>query len=62
MLSSNQGGHFLLLLGDVLPLMREAGLRVAAHTAPDDTVMLGVNTRVELAKATTYEARRRDPP
>jgi bifunctional UDP-N-acetylglucosamine pyrophosphorylase/glucosamine-1-phosphate N-acetyltransferase len=43
-----QGEYYL---GDVLPLMRDAGLRVAAHTAPDDTVMLGVNTRVELAQA-----------
>ncbi len=50
-----QGEYYL---GDVLPLMREAGLRVAAHTAPDDTVMLGVNTRVELAQAEA-EARRR---
>ncbi|MGB7587166.1 MAG: bifunctional UDP-N-acetylglucosamine diphosphorylase/glucosamine-1-phosphate N-acetyltransferase GlmU [Solirubrobacterales bacterium] len=50
-----QGEYYL---GDVLPLLRDAGLRVATHTAPDDTVMLGVNTRVELAKAEA-EARRR---
>ena len=45
-------------LGDVLPLMRDAGLRVAVHPAPDTTVMLGVNTRAELAQAEA-EARRR---
>jgi bifunctional UDP-N-acetylglucosamine pyrophosphorylase / glucosamine-1-phosphate N-acetyltransferase len=50
-----QGEYYL---GDVLPLMREAGLRVAVHAAPDDTVMLGVNTRAELAVAEA-EARRR---
>jgi bifunctional UDP-N-acetylglucosamine pyrophosphorylase/glucosamine-1-phosphate N-acetyltransferase len=50
-----QGEYYL---GDVLPRIREAGLRVAAHAAPDDTVMLGVNTRVELALAEA-EARRR---
>lgn len=50
-----QGEYYL---GDVLPLLRAAGLRVAAHAAPDDTVMLGVNTRAELARAEA-EARRR---
>lgn len=50
-----QGEYYL---GDVLPLLREAGLRVAAHAAPDGTVMLGVNTRAELALAEA-EARRR---
>jgi bifunctional UDP-N-acetylglucosamine pyrophosphorylase/glucosamine-1-phosphate N-acetyltransferase len=50
-----QGEYYL---GDVLPLMREAGLRVAAHTTAEDSVMLGVNTRVELAAAEA-EARRR---
>jgi bifunctional UDP-N-acetylglucosamine pyrophosphorylase / glucosamine-1-phosphate N-acetyltransferase len=50
-----QGEYYL---GDVLPLMREAGLRVAVHAAPDTTVMLGVNTRVELAEAEA-EARSR---
>jgi bifunctional UDP-N-acetylglucosamine pyrophosphorylase/glucosamine-1-phosphate N-acetyltransferase len=43
-----QGEYYL---GDVLPLIREAGLRVVAHPAEDDSVMLGVNTRVELARA-----------
>jgi bifunctional UDP-N-acetylglucosamine pyrophosphorylase/glucosamine-1-phosphate N-acetyltransferase len=50
-----QGEYYL---GDVLPLIREAGLRVAVHPAPDETVMLGVNTRAELARAEA-EARRR---
>jgi bifunctional UDP-N-acetylglucosamine pyrophosphorylase/glucosamine-1-phosphate N-acetyltransferase len=50
-----QGEYYL---GDVLPLMRDAGLRIAAHIAQDDAVMLGVNTRVELAQAEA-EARRR---
>jgi bifunctional UDP-N-acetylglucosamine pyrophosphorylase/glucosamine-1-phosphate N-acetyltransferase len=43
-----QGEYYL---GDVLPLIRKAGLRVVAHPAEDDSVMLGVNTRVELARA-----------
>jgi bifunctional UDP-N-acetylglucosamine pyrophosphorylase/glucosamine-1-phosphate N-acetyltransferase len=50
-----QGEYYL---GDVLPLLRQAGLRVVAHAAPDDTVMLGINTRVELAQAES-EGRRR---
>jgi bifunctional UDP-N-acetylglucosamine pyrophosphorylase/glucosamine-1-phosphate N-acetyltransferase len=50
-----QGEYYL---GDVLPLMREAGLRVVAHTARENSAMLGVNTRVELATA-EVEARRR---
>jgi bifunctional UDP-N-acetylglucosamine pyrophosphorylase/glucosamine-1-phosphate N-acetyltransferase len=50
-----QGEYYL---GDVLPLLREAGLRVAVHAAPDSTVMLGVNTRAELALA-EEEVRRR---
>src|SRR6266516_3398343 len=50
-----QGEYYL---GDVLPLMRDAGLRVAVHPAPDSTVMRGINTRAELALAEA-EARRR---
>ncbi len=50
-----QGEYYL---GDVLPLIREADLRVAVHAAPDATVMLGVNTRAELAQAEA-ECRRR---
>jgi bifunctional UDP-N-acetylglucosamine pyrophosphorylase / glucosamine-1-phosphate N-acetyltransferase len=43
-----QGEYYL---GDVLPLMRAEGLRVAAHVATDDAVNLGVNNRVDLARA-----------
>jgi bifunctional UDP-N-acetylglucosamine pyrophosphorylase / glucosamine-1-phosphate N-acetyltransferase len=50
-----QGEYYL---GDVLPLVREAGHRVAAHKDPDPGVNLGVNTRVDLARA-SEEARRR---
>jgi bifunctional UDP-N-acetylglucosamine pyrophosphorylase / glucosamine-1-phosphate N-acetyltransferase len=50
-----QGEYYL---GDVLPLIREAGHRVAVHAAPDTTVMLGVNTRVELAQAEDAGRRR----
>lgn len=47
-----------LYLGDVLAPMREAGLRVAAHAAPDAGVMLGVNTRADLAEAEAEASRR----
>ncbi len=50
-----QGEYYL---PDVLPLIREAGLRVAVHPASDPAVTMGVNTRVELAEAEA-EARRR---
>ena len=50
-----QGEYYL---GDVLPLIREAGLPIAAYRAPDPGVNLGVNDRVDLARA-TEEARRR---
>jgi bifunctional UDP-N-acetylglucosamine pyrophosphorylase / glucosamine-1-phosphate N-acetyltransferase len=50
-----QGEYYL---GDVLPLVREAGHLVAAHKDPDPGVNLGVNTRVDLARA-SEEARRR---
>jgi bifunctional UDP-N-acetylglucosamine pyrophosphorylase / glucosamine-1-phosphate N-acetyltransferase len=50
-----QGEYYL---GDVLPLIREAGRRVAVHPAGDFAVTMGVNNRVELAEAET-EARRR---
>jgi bifunctional UDP-N-acetylglucosamine pyrophosphorylase/glucosamine-1-phosphate N-acetyltransferase len=43
-------------IGDVLPFLREQGLRVIAHTASDERVNLGVNTRVDLATVTA-EAR-----
>jgi bifunctional UDP-N-acetylglucosamine pyrophosphorylase / glucosamine-1-phosphate N-acetyltransferase len=50
-----QGEYYL---GDVLPLLRESGLRVAAYQAPDPGVNLGVNDRADLARAAD-EARRR---
>jgi bifunctional UDP-N-acetylglucosamine pyrophosphorylase / glucosamine-1-phosphate N-acetyltransferase len=50
-----QGEYYL---GDVLPLIREAGGRVIAHATGDAAVNLGVNTRVDLA-AVSAEARRR---
>jgi bifunctional UDP-N-acetylglucosamine pyrophosphorylase/glucosamine-1-phosphate N-acetyltransferase len=52
---NSQGEYFI---GDVLPLLRDAGLRVAAHRAADPAVNLGVNNRAELALVTA-EARRR---
>jgi bifunctional UDP-N-acetylglucosamine pyrophosphorylase/glucosamine-1-phosphate N-acetyltransferase len=50
-----QGEYYL---GDVLPLLRESGLRIAAYPAPDPGVNLGVNDRADLARAND-EARRR---
>jgi bifunctional UDP-N-acetylglucosamine pyrophosphorylase/glucosamine-1-phosphate N-acetyltransferase len=38
-------------LGDVLPLLRAEGQKVAAHLAEDDAVTLGVNNRADLAVA-----------
>jgi bifunctional UDP-N-acetylglucosamine pyrophosphorylase / glucosamine-1-phosphate N-acetyltransferase len=52
---NSQGEYYL---GDVLPLIREAGLAVAAFRSPDPGVNLGVNDRLDLARATD-EARRR---
>jgi len=43
-----QGEYYL---GDVLPLMREAGQALAAHLVADAGVNLGVNDRVGLARA-----------
>jgi bifunctional UDP-N-acetylglucosamine pyrophosphorylase/glucosamine-1-phosphate N-acetyltransferase len=50
-----QGEYYL---GDVLPMLREAGLRVAAYEAPDPGVNLGINDRADLARVAD-EARRR---
>ncbi len=50
-----QGEYYL---GDVLPLLRESGLRVAAYRAPDPGVNLGINDRADLARV-AEEARRR---
>jgi bifunctional UDP-N-acetylglucosamine pyrophosphorylase/glucosamine-1-phosphate N-acetyltransferase len=54
--NNNSAGEYYV--GDVVPLMREAGLGVAAHRTEDPSVNLGVNTRIELAEA-NHEARRR---
>jgi bifunctional UDP-N-acetylglucosamine pyrophosphorylase/glucosamine-1-phosphate N-acetyltransferase len=51
-----QGEYYI---GDVLPLIRaQSGLRVLANATEDEGVMMGVNTRSELAIAEA-EARRR---
>jgi bifunctional UDP-N-acetylglucosamine pyrophosphorylase/glucosamine-1-phosphate N-acetyltransferase len=54
--SDNAQGEYYL--GDVLPLLREAGLTVAGYRAPDPGVNLGVNDRADLARAAD-EARSR---
>jgi bifunctional UDP-N-acetylglucosamine pyrophosphorylase/glucosamine-1-phosphate N-acetyltransferase len=54
--NDNSAGEYYL--GDVLPLMRERGLRVVAHRATDPHVNLGVNNRADLALVAA-EARRR---
>ena len=48
-----QGEYYI---GDVLPVMRAAGLRVTAHRDPDPNGSLGVNSRADLA-ACESEAR-----
>ena len=50
-----QGEYYL---GDMLPLLRESGLRIAAYSAPDPGVNLGINDRADLARVAD-EARRR---
>ncbi|MDQ2676845.1 MAG: bifunctional UDP-N-acetylglucosamine diphosphorylase/glucosamine-1-phosphate N-acetyltransferase GlmU [Actinomycetota bacterium] len=54
--NDNEAGEYYL--GDVLPLMRTAGHRIAAHVATDPNVNLGVNTRADLALVEA-ESRRR---
>jgi bifunctional UDP-N-acetylglucosamine pyrophosphorylase/glucosamine-1-phosphate N-acetyltransferase len=54
--NDNSAGEYYL--GDVLPLLREQGLRVVAHRSSDPNVNLGVNTRADLALVSA-EARRR---
>lgn len=49
-----QGEHYL---PDVLPLLREGGGRVVAHVSEDPNVILGVNSRADLALVEA-EARR----
>jgi bifunctional UDP-N-acetylglucosamine pyrophosphorylase / glucosamine-1-phosphate N-acetyltransferase len=53
--ADNSAGEYYI--GDVLPMFRDQGLRVVAHTASDPRVNLGVNTRADLALAIA-EARR----
>lgn len=53
--NDNSAGEYYL--GDVLPMLREQGLRVVAHKANDPNVNLGVNDRADLALVTA-EARR----
>jgi bifunctional UDP-N-acetylglucosamine pyrophosphorylase / glucosamine-1-phosphate N-acetyltransferase len=55
---SNDNAQGEYYLGDVLPLLRESGLRVAAYRAPDPGVNLGINDRADLARVAD-EARRR---
>jgi bifunctional UDP-N-acetylglucosamine pyrophosphorylase / glucosamine-1-phosphate N-acetyltransferase len=50
-----QGEYYL---GDVLPILRESGLRIVAYGAPDPGVNLGINDRADLARVAD-EARRR---
>jgi bifunctional UDP-N-acetylglucosamine pyrophosphorylase / glucosamine-1-phosphate N-acetyltransferase len=54
---SNDNSQREYYLGDVLPIMRERGLRVTAHREDDVAVNLGVNNRADLA-VVAREARR----
>jgi bifunctional UDP-N-acetylglucosamine pyrophosphorylase/glucosamine-1-phosphate N-acetyltransferase len=54
---SNDNAQGEYYLGDVVPQIREAGMRVIAHPTAEDGVMLGVNTRVELARAESVARR-----
>ena len=54
--NDNQAGEYYL--GDVLPLLRSEGQKIAAHVADDPNVNLGVNNRADLALVEA-EARRR---
>jgi bifunctional UDP-N-acetylglucosamine pyrophosphorylase/glucosamine-1-phosphate N-acetyltransferase len=47
--ADNPAGEYYI--GDVLPLIREAGHKVLAHTTADLSVNIGVNNRAELARA-----------
>jgi len=55
---SNENAQGEYYLGDVLPVIREAGLRIAAYRAPDVAASLGVNTQAELAAAADLARRR----
>jgi bifunctional UDP-N-acetylglucosamine pyrophosphorylase / glucosamine-1-phosphate N-acetyltransferase len=50
-----QGEYYV---GDVLPILRDSGNRIAAHRATDTAVNLGVNTRRDLAEAGALARRR----
>lgn len=54
---SNDNAQGEYYLGDVLPLLRSAGLRVAAHREADEGVNLGVNTRADLAECARHARR-----
>jgi bifunctional UDP-N-acetylglucosamine pyrophosphorylase/glucosamine-1-phosphate N-acetyltransferase len=55
---SNDNAQGEYYLGDVLPLIRARGGGVRAHLVHDQAVTMGVNSRLDLARATA-EARRR---
>jgi bifunctional UDP-N-acetylglucosamine pyrophosphorylase / glucosamine-1-phosphate N-acetyltransferase len=55
---SNDNSQNEYYLGDVLPLIRAGGGRVGAHIADDEGVTLGVNTRLDLSRATAVARRR----
>jgi bifunctional UDP-N-acetylglucosamine pyrophosphorylase/glucosamine-1-phosphate N-acetyltransferase len=55
---SNDNAQGEYYLGDVLPLMRANGAWVSAHLVHDAGVTMGVNSRLDLARASA-EARRR---
>jgi bifunctional UDP-N-acetylglucosamine pyrophosphorylase / glucosamine-1-phosphate N-acetyltransferase len=54
--NDNPAGEYYL--GDVLPLIREAGHRVIAHRTADLTVNIGVNNRADLARASAIARQR----
>jgi bifunctional UDP-N-acetylglucosamine pyrophosphorylase / glucosamine-1-phosphate N-acetyltransferase len=54
--NDNVAGEYYI--GDVLPLLRQNGGRVAAYRSADRSVNLGVNTRLELAEANRVVRRR----
>ena len=54
----NDNAQLEYYIGDALPLIRESGRRVLANVTEDEGVMMGVNTRAELAIAEA-ESRRR---
>ena len=54
--NDNSAGEYYL--GDVLPMLREQGHRIVAHTAGDPNVNLGVNNRADLAAVPPRRAAR----